>query len=312
MTGAPRVRRSLYDALVENAGLKLVSLLCALGFFVFIRGAERAEMRFEVGIAHTVPPESAHRILVKEPPTGISVTLRGPRTQLEALPRNLDTITLDLSTGHESVIELTPNMIPNLPRGVEVVQLFPARIDVRWDDIVSRAIPVQVTTTNTPAKGHRQKGELTIDPPTVTATGPRTIVELMQFARAGSFDLSELDADDERTFTLDLPPQGVEFNTRSVSVTAVIIREERSVPFKAVRVEVVGAPKATTRPETVAVKVSGFPDDVAAVEASQIVPRVELPADIDYTKPGSMMAKVILDIPNVTADVEPKEVLVKW
>ncbi|MBK8940297.1 MAG: hypothetical protein IPM79_22450 [Polyangiaceae bacterium] len=121
MTGAPRVRRSLYDALVENAGLKLVSLLCALGFFVFIRGAERAEMRFEVGIAHTVPPETAHRILVKEPPTGISVTLRGPRTQLEALPRNLDTITLDLSTGHESVIELTPNMIPNLPRGVEVV-----------------------------------------------------------------------------------------------------------------------------------------------------------------------------------------------
>lgn len=306
------LQRFLYDMLFENLSLKVLSLLCALGFFVFIRGAERAEMRFEVGITHTTPPESAHRILVKEPPTGISVTLRGPRTQLEALPRNLDTITLDLSTGHESVIELTPSMLPNLPRGVEVVQLFPARIDVRWDDIVSRAIPVQVTTTNAPAKGHRLKGELSINPPTVTASGPRTIVELMQFARAGSFDLAELEGDEERTFTLDLPPQGVDFNTRSVTATAVIVREEKTVPFKAVRVEVVGAPKATTRPETVAVKVTGIPDDVASVEASHIVPRVELPADLDYDKPGSMMAKVILDIPNLKAEVEPKEVLVKW
>jgi YbbR domain-containing protein len=312
MTSQGGIQRWIYDALFENVGLKLISVLCALGFFVFIRGSERAEMRFDVGIAHTVPPESARRILVKEPPTGISVTLRGPRTQLESLPRDLGVITLDLSTGHESVIELTSGMLPNLPAGVEVVQLFPARIDVRWDDIVSRSLPIQVTTTGAPAKGHKLSGDLVLDPATVTATGPRTIVELMQSARAGSFDLTDLTQPEERTMTLDLPPQGVEYNTRSVAVFADVVREEKVFPFKAVRVEVVGAPKATTRPETVSVTVSGMADVVSSVEADQIVPRVELPEGVDLGKPGSVMAKVQLDIPNAKVQVEPKEVLVKW
>ncbi len=307
-----RVQRFFWDMFFENMALKLVSLLCALGFFVFIRGSERAEMRFDVGIVHTSPPDSARRILVKEPPTGISVTLRGPRTQLEALPRDLGTITLDLSTGHENVIELSPKMIPDLPTGVEVVQLFPQRIEVRWDDIVSRAIPVRVLPTGSPRSGHKLVGELATEPATVTATGPRTIVELMQSASAGSFDLVDLDSTEERTMPLDLPPQGVEYSERSVKVTAQIAREEKVLPFKAVRVEVVGAPKAITRPETVTVKVRGVNEVVSAIEADQIVPHIELPFDIDLTKPGSIMAKVLLDIPNVEVEVEPKEVLVKW
>ncbi|NUP11470.1 MAG: YbbR-like domain-containing protein [Polyangiaceae bacterium] len=312
MTKEGGIQRFIYDALFENVGLKLISILCALGFFVFIRGSERAEMRFDVGIAHTVPPESARRILVKEPPTGISVTLRGPKTQLESLPRDLGTITLDLSTGHESVIELTPSMVPNLPTGVDVVQLFPARIDVRWDDIVSRAIPVTVTASGIPAPGYKLRGDIVMDPPTITATGPRAIIELIQSRSAGTFDLTELSSSEERQLTIELPPQDVEYNTRSVTAIAEIVPDEKEIPFKSVRVEVVGAPKATTRPETVTVKVSGAADVVTAVEADQIVPRVELPEGIDLSKPGSVMAKVLLDIPNTKIEVEPKQVLVKW
>jgi len=84
------------------------------------------------------------------------------------------------------------------------------------------------------------------------------------------------------------------------------------VPFKAVRVEVVGAPAATTRPETVTVRVKGVGSAVGNIEADQIVPRIELPADIDLKKHGSIMAKVLLTIENVDIEIEPKEVLVKW
>ena len=297
----------------ENVALKLVSVLCALGFFVFIRGEERSEMRFDIGIAHTPPPQSANRILVKEPPSGIIVILRGPRTQLEALPRDLGApITLDLSTGHESTIELTPTMVPNLPRGVEVVSIIPSRIDVRWDDVVTRALPVHVPKTGAPATGRKLKGDLAIDPPTITATGPRTIIELMQAARTGTFDLTDLEESERRTMTVDLPPQGVEYNTRNVTVSAEIVREERVLPFQSVRVEVVGAPKATTRPETVKVTVSGPTELVSEVEADQIVPRVELPADTDFSKPNSVLAKVLLDIPGTKVTIVPDKVLVKW
>lgn len=312
MTPQAKLSRFIGNMLFENLGLKFVSILCALGFFVFIRGSERAEMRYDVYITHTEPPESARRILVKEPPTGISVTLRGPRTQLESLPRDLGTITLDLSTGHEGTIELSPKMIPNLPTGVEVVQLFPSRFEVRWDDVVSHEIPIQVNVKGAPKAGHKLAGELLLEPKTVLATGPRSIVELMQTARAGSFDVTDLDKSEERLLTLDLPPQGVEFGLTHVTVIATVVREEKVLPFKAVRVEVVGMPKATTRPETVTVNVKGDSETVSGVEAAQIVPRVELPEGIDLEKPGSVMAKVILDIPKTQVEVEPKEVLVKW
>src|SRR5690606_28144870 len=115
-----------------------------------------------------------------------------------------------------------------------------------------------------------------------------------------------------RPMTLDLPPQGVEYNTRSIDVSAEISREERSVPFKSVRVEVVGAPKATTRPEVVQVTVSGLSETVAKISAEQLVPIVELPSDVDLSKPGSIMAKVLLEIPAATVTIEPEKVLVKW
>jgi YbbR domain-containing protein len=303
----------LYDALFENLSLKLLSLLCAIGFFVFIRGSERAELRFEVGVAHSDPPDSVRRILVKEPPTEISVTLRGPRAQLETLQRDLGTLTLDFSTGYESVVELKASMLPNLPPGVEVVQMFPSRIDVRWDDVISREIPVQLSVVGQPADGHMISGAVSSVPVNVTATGPRTVVDLLQTARAAAFDISGVTAgNEEQVLALDLPPQGVEYDVQSVRAFAHIVVEEKTVPFKAVRVEVVGAPAATTRPETVTVKVKGAGSAVSSIEADQIVPRVELPQDIDLKKHGSLMAKVLLSIQDVEVDVEPKEVLVKW
>lgn len=306
--------RFLSDMFFENVGLKFVSILCAIGFFVFIRGSERAEMRFEVGVEHNQPPDSARRILVQEPPPRISVTLQGPRAQLEALSRDLGTtIRLDLSTGYESVIELTPDMIPNLPTGVKVVQLYPQRIEVRWDDIISRSIPVEQPRSGAPKPGYHLAGQVQTDPSSVIATGPRSIVELLQTARASNFDLSDLDEGrEDRTMKLELPPQGVEYSVTGVRATAEVVREKKTVPFKAVRVEVVGAPKATTRPETVTINIRGYNEIVDLVTTEHVVPRVHLPESVDLTKPNSMMVPVVVDIPDVEVDILPKEVLVKW
>jgi len=147
----------------------------------------------------------------------------------------------------------------------------------------------------------------------VMATGPRSIVELLQTARAHTFDLSDLEEGrEERTMSLELPPQGVAYSSPSIKATAEIARETKSVPFKAVRVEVVGAPKATTRPETVTVNIGGYKHIVDLITTDHIVPRVHLPESVDLTKHGSMMVAVVVDIPNVELVIEPKEVLVKW
>ncbi len=301
------------EALFDNVGLKIVSLLCAFGFFVFIRGAERAEMRFDVGVAYTTPVDSANRVLIKEPPAELSVKLVGPRTQLESLPRDLGTIVLDLSSGVGNTIQVDPSMIPNIPPGLQVEEIFPSRIELRWDDVVAKPVPVQVGRTGDPPEDYTVRGSVTTNPETVLAQGPQSIVNLIQVARVQSFDVTGLtEGYHTRKLLLDLPPEGVSFNMGTVEATIEIAREERLSAFKGLRVDVIGAPKATTAPERVTVKVRGAPDVVASLEAEQIAPYVELPPETDLAKKGSVRARVKVDIPNVDAEVEPKEVTVKW
>lgn len=301
------------DGWFDNLGLKALSVVLATGFFVYLRGSDREERRFDVAVSYEEPPIDARRVLVKEPPNEVSVTLRGSRTLLDGLSRDLGTVTLDLTTGHEKDIVVTRAMLPNIPDGVEVVQVFPARIDLRWDDIVARELPVNATRSGEVAPGHTVVGQVVVTPQTVEASGPRTIIDLMHSARAGSFDSTALEEGfHERTLPLDLPPQGVTYNVASVLAGLQIVREEKTVSFKAVRVEVVGLPEATTRPESITVRVKGPPDLVSALDTEQIVPRVELPADIDTTKKGSRVATVVWKFQGATVELEPKEVLVKW
>ncbi len=301
------------DGWFDNLGLKALSLVLASGFFIYLRGSEREERRFDVAVNYQEPPIEARRVLVKEPPSQVNVTLRGSRTLLDSISRDLGTVTLDLTTGHEQDIVVTQAMLPNIPAGVEVVQVFPGRIDVRWDDIVSRELPVSATRAGEVAPGHSVIGQVVVTPQTVEAAGPRSIVDLMQVARTGTFDSTSLEEGfHERTLPLDLPPQGVTYNIGSVLAGLQIVREEKSVSFKAVRVEVVGLPDATTRPELVTVRVKGPPALVSGLDTNQIVPRVELPPDLDTTKKGSRMARVLWSLQGATVELEPKDVLVKW
>ena len=51
-----RILSFVREMLFENVGLKLISLLCALVFFVVILAAERAQHRFDVSCSGAVPP----------------------------------------------------------------------------------------------------------------------------------------------------------------------------------------------------------------------------------------------------------------
>jgi YbbR domain-containing protein len=301
------------DGWFDNLGLKLLSVSLAAGFFVFLRGSEREERRFDVSVTYLEPGSDARRVLIKEPPNELSVTLRGPRTMLDSLSRELGTVTLDLSSGHESEIALRPTMIPNVPDGVEVVQIFPARFDVRWDDIVSRELPVSATRVGDVAPGHTVAGQVVVTPETVEATGPRTIVDLMQFARTDAFDSTDLgEGFHERALPLILPPQGVTFSVGSVLAGLQVTREQKTVGFKLVKVEIVGLPEASTKPEFVSVKVTGPPEIVSDLSIDEVVPVVQLPAEIDVTKKGSKLLRVSWAFPGALVDIEPREVLVKW
>src|SRR5688572_325868 len=140
-------RELLRSALLDNFGLKIISLLVALGFYAYVHGAENAQRTVELSLLSIMPPEAANRQLMTQLPTSVAVTLRGSRTQLDDLKADdLGSLQLDLKSGRETRIDLEPSMF-HVPAGVTVQQIYPSTIELRWDDVIARQLPIQVART---------------------------------------------------------------------------------------------------------------------------------------------------------------------
>jgi hypothetical protein len=305
-------REVLRGLVFDNLGLKVLSLLVALGFYAFIHGAENARRTFAVPVVAIQPPESSRQLMTQLPPE-VAVTVRGSRTQLDDLRTDdLGSLRLDL-TGHEARVDLSPAEF-HVPPGVTVEQIYPSSIPLTWDEIVFRPVAVQVLRTGEPAHGLSVKGPTIVEPPTINARGPRSIVETLSVVRTAPFDVTGLpEGIHRKKLKLEDPPKLVTYDVDSVEATIDLGRELVTNKIPGLKVEVIGAPRATTRPPVVTVLVTGTAEDVNAITPEAVIPRVEpKTAGIDLTKPGSAYLDVLVDVPHGKAHVDPPKVLVKW
>lgn len=318
MSGTSVLRDRLRGLLFDNFWLKLFSLVCALGLYSFIHGAESAQRTVEVDVVRLPPP--ADRQLMTELPTQVAVILRGPRTQLEALRRDdLGAVQIDLRSGHGTRIDLDPSSL-RMPTGVSVEQMYPASVEARWEDIVQKDVPIQVARTGDPVPGLTVKGAVLVQPTQVTVRGPRPTLELLELVRTMPFDVSGLpEGIHKRQLALDRPPSlntaqaSVKYGTDTVLATVEIARAlvERELPK--LKVQVVGILRATAQPATVTLKIKGTAEDVNAINPESIVVRVEpKTGGLDLSKPGNAYLDVLVDLPKVGVEVVPPKVYVQW
>lgn len=316
MSAKGGLRDQLRAALAENLGLKILSLCCAVALYAFTHGPETAQRTLAVSVLSIMPPDAANRQLLTQLPTEVGITLRGSRSQLDGLHAdNVGPLRLNLHSGLDAKIDLEEGMF-HIPAGLTVEQIIPASIKVKWDDVIAKAIPVQVPRTGEPAPGYTVKGVITSDPIEVQARGPRSIIDVIQVARAAPFDVSGLG---QGVHTLKLPldrPSSslVTYDVDQVTAAAEITRQLVSRTLSKVKIEVIGAARGTTRPGTVTVVLTGTAEELNAIAPEAIVPRVEpRAAGDDLTKPGNDNLPVILDLPRgVTGQIDPPKVVVTW
>jgi hypothetical protein len=316
MTAKDGWRGAIRSAALDNLSLKILSLVCALGVYAFIHGAENVHRTMAVSVVSIMPPESANRQLLSPLPTEVAVTVQGSRTHLDDLrAEDLGSLQLDLRSGRETRIDLEPSMF-HVPVGVAVEQIYPATLEVKWDDVIQRQIPIQIPRTGELKADLVIKGAPVPQPPVVNARGPRTVVEVLQFARTSPFDVTDLpEGEHRRTLALDKPPKLVTYDVENVVTVVQVARELMTKPFTNLKVEVVGMARATTKPAWVTVSFTGTAEDVNAIQSETLVPRVEpkAAANVDVTKPGSAYLDVLLDVPpRVKAEIQPSKVVVKW
>jgi hypothetical protein len=317
MTRELQISRLLFEAVFHNFWLKLISLLFGLGFYAFIHSSQNAQRVIRVKLVTESPPENLPRKLMTTIPPTVDVTLGGPSTALEDLLGDDYSITLNLQAAVDiPELRLLPEMIaPDLPPRVTVDRIYPARLDIRFEDIVTRMVPVQVARTGEPGAGMEERGAPVIEPVEIRATGIASAVNTLQFARTEPFDVSGLM---EGKFTRDLklydPPEEVVYDVHIIRATVEIAQKRKQREFDNLKVEVLGLLRATTTPPVVHLTVSGPADLVEALRTEAIVPRVEpLVSEVDTTHPGSANLRVVVDLPSqLDVSIQPEFVIVKW
>lgn len=320
MTGfLQQMVRFLTESVTENVGLKALSLSFAIGLFAFLYGQQEEQQRtFPVAIVVRPPSEDAQRELMTQIPANLHVTLRGSARAIDGLiETGLQPVELDLRQTQLRQVVFDEKMFQEvIPPDTEITFIDPPSLDLDWDDLISRQLPVQASIAGQPADGYVVRGKPEVEPPQITARGPSRLVEVIQFARLVPFDVSGLsEGAHRRRLAIDAPPSRVRFiGPSSAAVTVTIGRRISEARFENRPIEVIGVPGAAMVPRAADVTVLGPPEVVRALKADQVVPRADLTTveGLDLKRHGSAVVKLNVELTHAEVEIQPPTVTVKW
>jgi YbbR domain-containing protein len=297
--------------LTENLNLKLLSFAFALVLYSLVHGGQDARGSVSVDLEVNLPPENGDKVLVGSIPHDVRIFVRGSAGTIDNLRGGVVHMIVDLQDSPEHVI-FTQKMV-KLPDGVrvEVEQFEPPSIDLKWEQRITRDVPVQVSVVGAPADGYVVKGPLVSEPKTVQVRGPQGDVMVLQHVQTEAFDVRALSAEGQypRPLAVEKPGPRLRVTPTSVIVTAEITREVAEATFKKLPVAVTGQAHAKTLPPEVDVRVFCPPEIVRGLRPEQIVPKVNV--DSKETS-GSVSLQVSVKIDKCDAYVTPPEVVTKW
>jgi len=307
------------DSFVENLGLKALAMTFALGLFAFVHGQEEEQQRtVPVALVMRLPTTSAERELMTPIPASIHVTLQGSARAIDnLLQAGIAPVEIDLRDGHRESVVFDESMF-TLPPETKITIIDPSSIELQWEDVATRQIPIQAAITGQPSDGYVVKDEPDVDPKNITVSGPISAIEVLQFARLSAFDVSGLsEGVHKRRLGIDAPPQRVRYiGPQAATVSVTVARRVSEVRFENRPIEVVGVPGGSVAPRTVDVIVAGPPEIVRALRPDQIVPVADLTKveglDLKELKHGSASVRVTLPLSHADAELQPPIVNVKW
>jgi YbbR-like protein len=159
---------------LRHVGLKIVSIGLAALLWLLVSGEQVVERALRVPLEFTNIP--ARLELVGDPPTVVDVRIRGSSGALGRIAAGELVAVLDLREARppERLFHLTPADV-RTPFGVEVVQVSPSNVSMRFEQSTFKVVPVVPSVEGNPAQGF-VVGTVTADPSTVELVGAGSVV----------------------------------------------------------------------------------------------------------------------------------------
>ena len=173
---------------IHNIGLKVVSLLLAIGLWVVVARDPIAEVEMKVPIEFHSLPDNLE--IDSASFTEAQIRVRGPERVIHRLQVADVRAEIDLASVRpgERTFDLTGRQV-HVPQDVEVVQIIPGQFHLSFDNRATRVVEVRPRVTGNFASGMRVS-RVIADPPNITITGPHRRVDAVEAATTDPVDVS--------------------------------------------------------------------------------------------------------------------------
>lgn len=182
------MRDFLHTYVLHNLGLKIFSLLLAVGLWLAVARDPVAEVAVDVPIEFHRIPENLE--INTESVPSAQVRVRGPSRLIHRLQPGDVHVQVDLAEAKpgERTFDLTAQQV-SYPRDLSVVQVVPSQFHVVLDTRMTRTVEIRPRVTGRFATGLRI-GRVLASPAIVTISGPRARVEAVEAATTDPVDAS--------------------------------------------------------------------------------------------------------------------------
>jgi YbbR domain-containing protein len=169
----------------QNLFLKLVSLACATGLFLYVRKAESTESG-HIQVPLTFATDQDVQVVEPDVPRTVDVILRGPAELVQHVRAGQITARVDLHGRRTMPAQTVPVQVELAPelrdRNVHA-EYSPLSVKVRLDEVITRYVQVGARIDAQPPPG-QAFGVPEVHPATVSVTGLREIVDKIKQVRA--------------------------------------------------------------------------------------------------------------------------------
>jgi YbbR domain-containing protein len=270
------MRGILRQLVVENLSLKLISIALALLFFFMVRAEKPFLAQGTVSVAYH-PPSG---MLVQDTlPSTVRVAVQGGASRMQRFRfEDLAEVHIDLNQEQEGYYKFTEDLF-HLPRGLKVTAIRPAGVQIRYEVLSSRTVPVSSTVQGQVASGY-QILQHKVSPALVEVRGPKEVV--LAIKEVSTKPVSVEGAEStlvQRVDLMPLPAKVFARPARDLTVTVEVAPFTTQVVLGQIPVDVRASDgtvvKADVSPRFVEVRVTGSAQRLAEISRKRVTAQVE-------------------------------------
>lgn len=164
--------------LLDNLGLKVVSLVLAFSLWYIVAGERGTEIVVSIPLEFRNLPEGLE--IIEESANQVDVRLRGSSEFLRTLSPQAIQVAMDLSdvNSGQNAVYLTPSQV-DTPYGVRVMRVTPASVNLHVESLAERSVQVVPRVVGEPAAGFAL-ADIRLEPAEITISGPASTLENLE------------------------------------------------------------------------------------------------------------------------------------